>query len=83
MSERGDNIRIKRVELGRINMTTVNVPDLFAKLSDYMLMYGVDLDFGVEGPWFIITGEHKHLNEDERLRVGVDLLRNLTSKAMR
>lgn len=73
----------KRTELGRINMTAVNLPDLFARLADYMLMFGVDLDFGVEGPWFIITGEHKYLSDDERTMVGLHLVRDLTAKALR
>jgi hypothetical protein len=73
----------KRVELGRIRMDSADVPDLFGKLTDFMLLYGVDLDFGVDGPWFIITGEHKSLSRDERLNVGLHLVQDLTNKALR
>ena len=77
----------ERTEVGRINMTTVNVSDLWSRLADYMLLYGVDLDFGIDGQWLIMTGPADAspktgvvLNENARRYVLLNLLEGIVEK---
>lgn len=77
----------ERTEVGRIRMDSVNVSDLHKKLTWYMLTYGVDLDFGVDGPFMILTGSadasprtSRPLTPANRAYVGMELIRDITKQ---
>jgi hypothetical protein len=77
----------ERIEVGRIRMDSVNVSDLWNRLADMMLIYGVDLDFGIDGPFMVLTGPADAspktgtvLNDNSRRYVLLHLLEYLTGK---
>lgn len=74
-----------RAILGSIRLDHVNVPDLVAQLIDFMMMFGVNLDFYVSDNMLkITTTDHpvQRLEAAEKNYVALDLIREVIKRGV-